>query len=178
MLRRNLYFAPISVKTKAYMSCVRPIVEYAASCWSPTSDKMINRLEMLQHNAAKFATNKYPRKGHYNEFSISDILRDLNWESLEERRKQLRLNMTFKILNDNVILSSDNLPRTEHNRPLRACSEVPVGAENELIEPHARTVAVSETFFYKAPKLWNEFVTPLQAKAPSIEAFKQHFVKK
>ena len=32
MLRRNLYFAPISVKTKAYMSCVRPIVEYAASC--------------------------------------------------------------------------------------------------------------------------------------------------
>ena len=54
----------------------------------------------------------------------------------------------------------------------------PVGAENELIEPHARTVTVSETFFYKAPKLWNNFVTPLQAKAPSIEAFKQHFIKK
>ena len=32
MLRRNLYYAPKSVKSKAYTACVRPIVEYAASC--------------------------------------------------------------------------------------------------------------------------------------------------
>ena len=86
--------------------------------------------------------------------------------------------MTYKILNDNVILSHDNLPRSKHNRPLRACCEAPVGAENELIEPQARISTVSETFFYRAPRLWNEFVTPLQAMAPSIDAFKRHFIKK
>ena len=86
--------------------------------------------------------------------------------------------MTYKILNNNVILSQDDLPRAQHNRPLRACSEVPVGVENELFEPQARLLTVSETFYYRAPRLWNKFVTPLQAKAPSIEAFKTHFKNK
>ena len=133
---------------------------------------------MLQHNAAKFVSNKYPRKGHYNEFSISEILEQLKWDSLEERRKQLRLNMTYKILNNNVILSNDNLPKFQHKRAPRSCSEVTVGAANQLIEPPARTLIVGETFFYSAPRLWNKFVTPAQAKAPSIDSFKHYFSRK
>ena len=62
MLRRNLHFAPKSVKKKAYTACVLPIMEYASSCWSPNSDKVNNCLEMVQHNAAKFITNTYPKK--------------------------------------------------------------------------------------------------------------------
>ena len=63
LLRRNLHFAPKSVKVKAYQSCVRPILEYANTCWSPTSQKYNKQLEMVQHNAAKFASNTYPRCG-------------------------------------------------------------------------------------------------------------------
>ena len=37
MLRRNLHFAPMSVKCKAYTATVLPIIEYASSCWGPTS---------------------------------------------------------------------------------------------------------------------------------------------
>ena len=37
MLRRNLYFAPKSVKSKAYLATVLPILEYASNCWAPTS---------------------------------------------------------------------------------------------------------------------------------------------
>ena len=59
---RNLYFAPRSVKIKAYNSCVRPILEYGATCWSPTSEKINNKIEMVQHTAAKFVTNLYPKK--------------------------------------------------------------------------------------------------------------------
>ena len=73
MLRRNLHFAPKSVKNKAFISCVLPIVEYASICWSPNSQKMTNLLEMVQHNGAKFVTNKYPKKGNFNDFSISKI---------------------------------------------------------------------------------------------------------
>ena len=62
LLRRNLYFAPKSVKSKAYTSCVRPILEYANICWAPTSEKQNNMLEKVQHKAAKFATNIYPKK--------------------------------------------------------------------------------------------------------------------
>ena len=36
---------------------------------------------MVQHNAAKFVTNRYPKKGHYSDFSISEIINELGWDS-------------------------------------------------------------------------------------------------
>mgnify|MGYP003314183072 CR=1 FL=1 len=39
MLRRNLHFAPKSVKIRAFQACVLPIVEYASTCWAPNSEK-------------------------------------------------------------------------------------------------------------------------------------------
>lgn len=154
------------------MSCVRPIIEYAASCWSPTSDKMNKKLEMVQHKAAKFVTNKYPRKGHYEDFSISAIISELEWDSLEERREEIKLNMVYKIINGKVILPPDCLPRVNHNRPTRGCSEVPVGAANQLVERPTRLITTAKTFFYSGPQLWNMKVTPTRANAPSIDAFK------
>ena len=65
MLRRNLYFAPRSVKIKAYNSCVLPILEYAPSSWQPTSESLSNALEMVQHNAARFISNAYCKKGDF-----------------------------------------------------------------------------------------------------------------
>ena len=91
MLKRNLYFAPKIVKEKAYISCVLPIIEYGSTCWSPTSNKLQNSLEMVHHNAAKFVANKYPKKGSYDEFSISKVLSDLKWKSIQERRNHARL---------------------------------------------------------------------------------------
>lgn len=177
LLRRNLYGAPKSVKEKAYTACVRPILEYAAFCWSPTSDKMRNRIEMVQHKAAKFVTNIYPRKDHYDEFSISRLIQFLQWETLEERRNKLKVTMAYKILNSQVIIPPESLPRVATTRPSRKCAEPQVGVMNQLIEPLPRTNIISKTFFFSAPKLWNELVTSSQANAPSVDAFKRHIFK-
>ena len=50
----------------------------------------------------------------YKEFSISDILHDFDWDTLEERRNQAILNMTCEIWNGNVILSPQHLPEATH----------------------------------------------------------------
>ena len=76
-MKRNLYSAPKIVKEKAYTSCVLPILEFGSTSWSPTSNKLQNSLEMVHHNAAKFVANKYPKKGKYDEFSISKVLSNL-----------------------------------------------------------------------------------------------------
>ena len=178
MLKRNLYFAPSSVKSKAYISSVLPILEYANSSWCPTSAKQNNALEMIHHNAARFVCNIYYKKGKHEKISITNVLKSLNWESLEERRNQTRMIMVYKIINDKVILDSSLLPKVTNQRPTRTCNEVKVGHVNQLIEPQSRLDVVKNTFFYAAPQLWNNYVTPLQAKAPSVDAFKQHFKKK
>ena len=138
MIRRHLFFAPQSVKAKAYLTTVRPIVEYGSVCWSPSSQLLSHQLEMLNHRAAMFACDQYPRRRKYEQFSISDLLTYLGWDSLETRRKQSKLTMAFKILNDFVILDKDSLPKKHHFRPSRKCSDVLPGPDYQLEEPFAR----------------------------------------
>ena len=175
MLRRNLFYAPKSVKLKAYISCVLPILEYASTSWQPTSEKSYNSLEMVQHNAPRFISNSYIKKGEFKRTSISEILNDLQLDTLEERRTKMRLNMAYKIINGYVILESNMLPKVKNTGRQRQCNAPSVGIENQLIEPTAGLKTTSKTFFYSIPKLWNQLVTPAQAKAPSVEAFKEHF---
>ena len=86
--------------------------------------------------------------------------------------------MTYKIINNQVILDSDMLPKVLYQRPTRTCNEVKVGYENQLFEPQSNLDVVKSTFFYATPIIWNNTVSPLQAKSPSVEAFKQHFKRK
>jgi len=60
-----------SIKSLAYMTLVRLILEYGAACWDPYREGQIYALDMVQKKAAKFAY-------HTNE---------LNWETLLQRRK-------------------------------------------------------------------------------------------
>ena len=122
----------MSVKAKAYLTLVRPIVEYASSCWAPSSAFLNHHIEMLQHSAAKFSANYYPKVGHFNDFSVTKIIRSLGWDTLEERRDQAQLTMAYKILNGSVILPSDSLQRKQHTRPSRSCNNVKVGPKHQL----------------------------------------------
>ena len=177
MLRRNLFFAPRSVKNKAYMSCVVPILEYASTCWQPTSDSLNSAIEMVQHNAARFISNTHSKKGHFQKFSITKILNALQMETLQERRIQARLSMAFKILNGHVILETDMLPKCKIKPTQRQCNATTnVGFDNQLFEPQPRLSHSSgKTFFYSIPKIWNDRITPSQARAPSVDAFRNHF---
>ena len=133
---------------------------------------------MVHHNAAKFTSKFCPRKGNYDNFSISKILKDLHWETLEERRRNARLTMAYKIINGQVILDPETMPKLEFQRLSRKCNESKVGYLNQLVEPPCSIEVAQKTFFFATPKLWNDSVSPLQANAPSVEAFKQHLKKK
>ena len=177
MIRRNLYFAPISVKNKAYLATVRPIIEYASMCWSPSSAQLIRKLEMVQHSAAKFVMNCYPKKGHYDEFSVSNLIEKLGWVSLEKRREEAQLTMAFKIINNLVIINPNTLPKKTQQRPSRKCNETLVGNKHQLIEPDSRLDVTKNSFFLKVPSLWNKTITSKQAEAPNVESFKHYFRK-
>ena len=106
---------------------------------------------------------------------MSKILKQLDFDTLEERRDQARLNMAYKILNGQVILEDNMLPKMSYKRPSRFCNALKVGVENQLVEPQPRLKVVGKTFFFNVPALWNERVTPEQAKSPSVDSFKAYF---
>ena len=67
------------------------------------------------------------------------------------------------------------LPKYYNGQPMRKCNSSNVGYENQLVEPPTILHVTKSTFFNSIPKLWNNRVTELHAKAPSIDAFKNHF---
>jgi len=69
-----------NTKSLAYMSLVRPILEYGAACWDPYREGQISALDRVQKKAAKFAH-------HMN---------SPNWETLASRRKLSCICALFK----------------------------------------------------------------------------------
>ena len=103
---RTLGFIKKNVKTKneqvkelAYKTLVRPQVEYASSVWTPHTKENILKIEMTQRRAARWVKNNYST---YD--SVSHMLDNLGWRSLENRRIDSRLIMFYKIVYGHVAI--------------------------------------------------------------------------
>ena len=90
-VKRNVKTSNVKVKEMAYKTLVRPQVEYASPVWSPhTKD---DKLEMTQRRAARWMKNKFS-----NYDSVTDMLSERGWRSLECRRIDARMIMFYKIV--------------------------------------------------------------------------------
>ena len=101
-LSRNLKISSLKTKEMAYFSLVRPHVEYCCTVWDPFTGKNINKLEMVQRRAARYVTYDYDYKS-----SVSSMLNQLDWRTLEKRRRDARLSMFYKIENSLVSIDFD-----------------------------------------------------------------------
>ena len=94
---KNLWFCPKEGKTTAYTPLVRPIIEYASCAWDPYQGS-INKLDRVQRETArKFCIGDY--KG---DSSVSQMLKNPEWDILETRRERNRLAVLYKIQNSLV----------------------------------------------------------------------------
>ena len=78
----------------AYKSLVRPVLEHATATWDPYTNDNIAKLQMAQRRAARFLLNRF-----HPTASVSDMVSELQWDSLEERRKRNRLTFLYKMHN-------------------------------------------------------------------------------
>ena len=70
LLKINLYFCSKEVKETAYLSFVRPILEYARTVWDLHCIYLEEQLEKVQKRAARFVLNNYS----YEEGSMSEMM--------------------------------------------------------------------------------------------------------
>ena len=102
LVRRNLRGASHKIKEKAYLSLVRPHVEYCSTIWNPHSKKDIARIEHIQRQAARFVLCRYRRQE-----SVTTMLQELQWPSLEDRRRSSSLHLMYKIRHQIVAVNPD-----------------------------------------------------------------------
>ncbi len=89
LIKRTLYHGKPFVKT-AYEMLVRPKLEYTSCLWSPHTQKYINKLEKVQQAAARFVKNYHRRTS-----SVTSMMPDLNWKTLEPCRAYQQLIMFY-----------------------------------------------------------------------------------
>ena len=93
-LNRNLKGCPKKLRDTAYISLIRPALEYSCSVWYPHKKSNKDKIEKVQRRAARFVSNNFRRKA-----SVSEMLHELGWQSLDGRRQDQRLVLFFKIIN-------------------------------------------------------------------------------
>jgi hypothetical protein len=82
LTKRNIKISsPTIIKATANKSLVRPRLEYSAAIWDPHTQKNIDKVEMVQQRAVRWALNRY-----HNTSSVMDMLQSLSWPILQLRR--------------------------------------------------------------------------------------------
>ncbi|XP_071500419.1 uncharacterized protein [Diadema antillarum] len=162
-LQRNLHGCPKKIKEQAYVTYVRPILEYASTAWDPHCQDQIRKLEMVQRRAARFTLGDFhPRH------SVSEMLHSLKWQSLAERRAQLKVIMLFRILHQLIAI----LPEPPYIYPVtRSSGRRPTQYRQQF----CRTSGFQNSFFPSVILFWNQLPTSVTA-ASSLEQFRRQLV--
>ena len=98
-VKRNVKTRNESVKELAYKTLVRPQVEYDSSVWNLHTKENVSKIEMIQRRAARWVKHDY---SSYS--SASNMLEDLGWRSLQNRRIDSQLVMLCKTIHGYVAI--------------------------------------------------------------------------
>ena len=156
---RNLFSCPQDVKEAAYKSMVRPMLEYGSTVWDLHYNGLNDELENVQKRAARFVT----RNHSYETGSMTGILEELKWETLQKRRKDNRLVLLYKGLKGKARIPTDDLiPKN------RRCRN-----QHSLVFqiPTASIDAYKKSFFPQTIRDWNVLPDSLISSAELADDF-------
>ena len=180
-LRRNLYRCPPGCRKNAYISLVRSILEYGAILWDPYTKEDTQRLEQVQRRAARFIAGDYKSR---TPGTMHNLLKNLELPSLQLRRKELRLNFFYKVVEGLV----PAIPSRQYLNPHLAKRTIKSTRRNDyitenVVESHIRnnnrsfiignykTDQFRNSFFPKTTIEWNH-LPDIIVNADTINSFK------
>lgn len=159
-LRRKLRLASTPVKLAAYLTYIRPTLEYASIVWDPSEIGLINMLERVQRRAARFILSKYSPTE-----SVTEMLCTLQLPTLAERRQLAR--MKFFLLSKNKL----NFNTTKYLTPRRGRNLRGINDYTYEV-PQQRVNVYANSFFPKTIRQWNALPLPL-LHCDSLERFEE-----
>ena len=120
---------------------------------------LIHDLEMVQRRAARFIFNDWRRTS-----SVTAMMEQLNWQSLETRRLHIRLTMMYKISKQLVAINKENYlaEPTRHTR-----SAYP----GTFMRFQCNKDALNYSFFPQTVRDWN-LLSKADRESSTLEGFK------
>jgi hypothetical protein len=173
------------------------MLEYGATVWDPYLRQDIEKLERVQRQAARFITKDYKSR---SPGCVSNMLKELNLSTLEERRRQLRLSLLYRITEGLIpALPPQNFltPANTSRRRIRPTKFEGYQSTNVIARqafnntrafriPDSRTEQYRSSFFVRTVAEWNQLseaavtagsasaFTPALCRSPSGPATTDH----
>ena len=117
------------------------------------------QVEAVQRRAARFALNCYDR---YNT-SVTELIKQLGWDSLENRRTVNRLNIFYKIINNQIAIHLPN----DLQQPVKKTKNITLGHIQMSTGPNYYI----NSFFPRTVRDWNSLQENI-IQAPSADKFR------
>jgi hypothetical protein len=162
LLFRGFVSRNLHVFRQAYITYIRPLLEYASNVWSPHLLMHINSIERVQRHFTKRITV-------LRDFSYRERLSILNLDTLEYRRLSCDLTLYYKIFNNltpwspieyfNVCIPPYSLHSVYHDFYIR--------------KPLCRTNSFENDFFNRCVNAWNSLPSSV-INSKSIASFKHN----
>jgi len=147
---------------KAFITYVRPLLEYNTYIWSPSDIGSINKIERVQRRFTK----RIPSVSH---LSYIDRLKVLDLELLEYRRLKSDLIMMFKIVHNLVDVDRDALITINS-------SSITRNSYLKIFKPSSISTVRSNFLCIRCINPWN-FLSEQTRSSPSVSCFKNNLSK-
>ena len=159
-LKRNLKGCPSELKKMAYISLIRCCLEYGATIWDPHLETQKTAIEQVQNWAIRWCHGLSPRQ----QCSITQLRKELELRTLEERRLQQRLTLLFKIFHGMVVVTPEVLGLEAADGRTHSAHR------HKFKEKRAPTNCLKFSPVYRSIPTWNRFPTNV-AEAGSVDTF-------
>lgn len=144
-----------------YISYLRPILEYASAVWDGCSEFEKIKLERIQYEAARIVT------GLTRSVSINNLIHEIGWMSLDDRRKMQKLCIMFKL---NQGLLPDEFSNIFPDF-VRNVSHYNLRNIENFSSVARRTSLFAKSFVPSATELWNSLPVDIKS-CHTISTFK------
>ena len=134
-------------------------MEYTCTVWDPSNQTKIKSIEQVQKRAARSVHNNYTDR---TPSCVTNMVKSLKWENLEDRRKSARLSMLFKIQHDLI-----DIDRQQYLMP----NDSQIRGKNRFYQKRSSMDTYGQSFFPKTIRDWNQFPTNTTS-ADTIEGFR------
>ena len=151
-IRRTIPSTLPHLRDKAYKQLLRPTLEYACTVWDASlTTTQEQSLEAIQRRSARMVHN-IRRTDHTT--STTQLIADLEWDKLKNRREHRRLGM-FRAMHFNEVSTNITDYLAPHNPTLGFSRR----HNQQYLVPHCRTKFHQNSFFISTAKLWNGLPT-------------------
>ena len=145
-VRCNLGFCSKETKVAAYVSLVRPTLEYCSAIWDPYTQELTQKVGKTQRRAAQLVHKNYDWQT-----SVSGLIQDLGWDMLSTRHKIARLNILHKAIGGHLALPVQNYLHLAQRQTRRSRSSA-------FIEHQTRIDAYKYSFVPRTVRDWNNIL--------------------